>query len=82
MKIIRNPEQFKEYYPYKSPPNPEPCPAKEKYPKKYPCVCEVEDHGGGIGGGYMTVKTWYCPNGYDFGSFAEGLRVGRSEKWE
>ncbi len=42
MKRINTPEEFKEFYPYKSPPNKAPCPAPEDYPKRYPCVDNIE----------------------------------------
>lgn len=80
MKIINNAKEFKAYYPYKSPPNPKPCPKKKDYPKRYPCACEIEDHDGGIGGDYMTVEIFYPPKGCDFASFVAGLMAAKNIK--
>lgn len=77
MKLIKSKAEFKRFYPYKAPPNPEPCPAPKDYPKRYPCFCEVEDRDGGIMGDYMTVRIAYPPKGCDLKSFAAGLKANQ-----
>lgn len=73
MKQINTPKEFKRFYPYKSPPNKEPCPKPSQYPERYPCFCEVVHEDGGIGGGYMWVRKVYPPEGVDLRSFRLGL---------
>ena len=61
MQLINNAEEFKEFYPYKSPPNPEPCPKLSDYPKRYPCICSEESMDGGLGGDYWEISYIYIP---------------------
>ena len=75
MKLIKDKAAFKRFYPYKCPPNKEPCPRPSEYPKRYPCFCAVVHHDGGLGGDYMTVNTVYPPRGADLRSFMAGLRA-------
>ena len=75
MKLIKNAKEFKRFYPYKSPPNKEPCPEKKEYPKRYPCFCEIIDNEGGLGGDYMTVEIIYPPKKCDLKSFQKGLNA-------
>ena len=75
MERINTPEEFKEFYPYKSPPNKEPCPALDEYPEKYPCFCEIEHEYGGIDGGHAEVRIIYPPDGVDLYSFLLGLKM-------
>jgi hypothetical protein len=79
MKIINSSAEFKGFYYYKSPPNPEPCPKPKEYPVKYPCIVEQIHHDGGLGGDYVQHKITYFPRGYSrreqaifFKGFAEG----------
>lgn len=75
MKQINNAKEFKKFYPYKSPPNKEPCPPLNEYPKRYPCFCEIIYENGGLGGDYMWVDIIYPPRGVDLDSFEKGLNA-------
>lgn len=75
MKRINSPEEFKAFYPYKSPPNPEPCPKPNRYPKSYPCFCRIVEHAGGIMGDYKTVEICYPSADVDITGFEAGLRA-------
>jgi len=76
MTLIKNRKAFKAFYPYKSPPNKEPCPAPEDYPKRYPCFCDIINEDGGIMGDYMRVDIVYPPRGcLDLRSFKAGLEA-------
>jgi hypothetical protein len=77
MKLINNDKEFKDFYPYKSPPNKEPCPPMDEYPKKYPCVCEIVYEDGGICGDYKWIRIMYPPRGSDIDSFTSGIKEGR-----
>jgi hypothetical protein len=71
--LIKTPKDFKKHYYYKSPPNPEPCPALDKYPKKYPCILhryEVEVFMGSV----VEHELIYIPKGLDVKSFFEGYK--------
>lgn len=78
MKLIRTPEQFKKFYPYKSPPAKEPQPPLNKYPKRYPCFVTIIDCIGGIMGDCMKVKIIYPPKNCDLKSFKLGLTIGKN----
>ena len=76
MKLINNDKEFKKFYPYKCPPNKEPCPELKDYPKRYPCFCEVVDEDdGGMGGPLKWVDIKYPPTGCDLKSFKAGLEA-------
>ena len=86
MKIINNAAEFKSFYFYKSPPNKEPCPPKNEYPKKYPCIVEHIHEDGGMGGDYVRHKITYFPEfpgvnwvgNRDYKIFFEGYKKGRN----
>lgn len=78
MKLINNDKEFKDFYPYKSPPNNEPCPPTDKYPKKYPCVCEIIDEGCGLCRDYKWVRIMYPPHESQIESFISGIKQGRN----
>ena len=71
--VIKSAEEFKRFYPYKSPPNPKPCPKMNLYPREYPCFCKIVNEGGGLGGEYMRVSITYLPKNCDMKSFKAGL---------
>jgi len=75
IKLINTPEEFKENYYYKSPPNPEPCPTLDEYPKNYPCILHQYTDGGGIGGSFVVHNIVYIPEGLDSKSFFEGYKA-------
>lgn len=79
MKLIKTPAEFKEFYPYKSPPNTKPMPPRDEYPRRYPCICEIIHHDGGLGGDYMTVRKHYVPKGMDTKSFIAGMKARSDE---
>jgi hypothetical protein len=72
---INSRKEFRCFYPYKSPPNSEPCPKPGEYPKKYPCFAEIEHCDGGLGGDHMRIKIVYPPKSCDLSSFAAGLKA-------
>jgi len=73
MRRINNAKEFKEFYPYKSPPNKSPCPPVGEYPKAYPCFADIVHEDGGIGGDYMWVNIVYPPTGCNLRDFRAGL---------
>ena len=75
MQRVNNASEFKQLYPYKSPPNPEPCPPLKEYPKGYPCFCRVVTEGGGICGEYRRVEIIYPPKWVCLPSFLAGLNA-------
>lgn len=75
MKQINNLDEFKAFYPYKSPPNDAPCPPKSKRPRRYPCFCEVMHENAGICGEYIWVRIVYPPDWADLASFRAGLEA-------
>ncbi len=68
MKLIRTESGFRRLYPYKTP-------SEDKFPKQYPCFCEVVWEDGGLGGDYKWVRIVYPPAGVDLRSFGLGLRA-------
>lgn len=83
MKLINNAAEFKAFYPYKSPPNPEPCPAPKDYPTSYPCFCRVVEHLGDLCADYKEIQIAYPPRGGNVESYylglKKGIEFGRSE---
>jgi len=71
MQLIQNRKQFKENYPYKnckiSPP---------EYPKRYPCIMEIIEMNGGLGGDYKVVEFTYINPKWDLNSFLAGFKAG------
>lgn len=65
MKVINSSKEYKDFYPYKSPP--------EECPSEYPCICEIIEGGGGIGGEWMEVKITYIPKDVDRESWIKGF---------
>lgn len=71
MNIVNTPEEFLKIWYYRDPPE------KKDYPKKYPCIVEVIDRDGGLGGGYMDYVITSIPNGMDPKTFLAGYTAGR-----
>ena len=68
MAIIKNKDDFEEFYPYDKK-------YIDKYPNEYPCVCKWENEGGGLMGDYRQVYVTYFPKNISSNdAFLIGLR--------
>jgi hypothetical protein len=52
--IINNKKDFENFYPYSKD-------QIKEYPSEYPCVCAIEEKGGGLMGEYIEVFVTYFP---------------------
>ena len=68
-KIVHSDKEFEEFYFYESKP--------DEYPKKYPCLVEEFDEGGGLGGSYRYYSFTYFPKNVNQKSFMLGYKAGR-----
>ena len=78
MKLIKSPEEFKKFYPYKSPPLKKEQPPKKEYPKRYPCFAIIINHEDVYHGcmEWKEVKIIYPPKDCNLKSFELGLKAG------
>ena len=52
--VINNKKDFENFYPYSKD-------QIKEYPNEYPCVCAIEEKGGGLMGEYIEVFVTYFP---------------------
>lgn len=71
MWIVRNEHEFLKVWYYKT------APIKKDMPKSYPCIVEVVDFTGGLGGGYVHHFITPIPKDVDPEHFLLGYKAGR-----
>ena len=74
MKIIKTPEEFESFYYYDKK-----YLKTKDYPKKYPCICEQIEQGGGVAGEWVEHRITYIPKWADLKSWLEGFKMGRKD---
>lgn len=72
MHIIKNSKEYESFYFYDHLKYLTP----DKYPTKYPCVCQHIEHAGGMGGGFVEHQITYCPEWADWKSWVKGFEIG------
>lgn len=70
MTIIRNKTDFEKFYTYDLK-----YLKKSDYPKRYPCVGEVVEEGGGISGEYRHHRITTIPRDVDEASWVKGYKT-------
>lgn len=71
MKLVNSREEIDKDRPYQENYNL----AKSVYPKRYPAFIDFENHDGGMGGDYWSLKVLEIPKGLDAKSFIAGVNA-------
>lgn len=69
--VINNKKDFENFYPYSKD-------QIKEYPSEYPCVCALEEKGGGLMGEYIEVFVTYFPKNV---TIKEAFIQGMKPKW-